>query len=214
MAQTPFLSDLTCSTHSLHDILTVWKKNDHNLPVGRVKCDKHVLGGCSYGFFVGFWQVLSSYALACYSCYTLFHQYAYAINTFMLLTVIPHSLTVDIWLMTHKVSGVLDSLSLVESNDVIMSRLRLTATSNCFPHPYWTYTKWLSTLICYPWAYGISLTQLYPHYFMAQNFEFWVTCGVKMMWLCHGWGWQSPQTAFHLHIRHIKRDWANWYAVH
>ncbi len=26
-------------------------------------------------------------------------------------------------------------------NDVIMSRLRLTVTSNCFPHPYWTYTK-------------------------------------------------------------------------
>jgi hypothetical protein len=26
-------------------------------------------------------------------------------------------------------------------NDVIMSWLRLTATSNCFPHPYWTYTK-------------------------------------------------------------------------
>ncbi len=25
-------------------------------------------------------------------------------------------------------------------NDVIMSWLRLTATSNCFPHPYWTYT--------------------------------------------------------------------------
>jgi hypothetical protein len=26
-------------------------------------------------------------------------------------------------------------------NDVIMSRLRLTATSKCFPHPYKTYTK-------------------------------------------------------------------------
>jgi hypothetical protein len=26
-------------------------------------------------------------------------------------------------------------------NDVIMSWLRLTATSNCFPHPYQTYTK-------------------------------------------------------------------------
>jgi hypothetical protein len=35
-------------------------------------------------------------------------------------------------------------------NDVIMSRLRLTVTSNCFPPPYWTYTKCLSTLICCP----------------------------------------------------------------
>ena len=83
-------------------------------------------------------------------------------------------------------------------NDVIMSRLRLIATSNCFPHPYWTYTKVLSTLICYPWAYSISLTELYPHYFLAQILEFWVTCGVKMMPLCHGWGWQPPQTASHI----------------
>jgi hypothetical protein len=34
---------------------------------------------------------------------------------------------------------------------------------------------------CYPWAYNISLTQLYPPYFLAQILEFWVTCGVKMM---------------------------------
>jgi len=32
----------------------------------------------------------------------------------------------------------------------------------------------------------------------------WVTCGVKMMWLCHGWGWQSPQTASQIHMRHQK----------
>jgi hypothetical protein len=65
-------------------------------------------------------------------------------------------------------------------NDVIMSWLRLTATSNCFPHPYLTYTKCLSTLICCPYAYGNSLTQLYPPY-LAQSLGLWVTCGVKMM---------------------------------
>ncbi len=55
MAPIPFLSDLTCSTLSLHDILRVFKNTiDHNLPVGRVKRDIHVLGGCSFGFFVGF----------------------------------------------------------------------------------------------------------------------------------------------------------------
>ena len=43
---------------------------------------------------------------------------------------------------------------------------------------------------------------------------FWVTCGVKMMWLCHGWSWQPPQTASHIHIRHIQSDLAHWYAVH
>ncbi len=98
-------------------------------------------------------------------------------------------------------------------NDAFLSWLRLTATSNCFPHPYWTYTKSLSKLIFYPWAYSISLTQLYPH-FLGQILGFWVTCGVKMMSLCHGWGWQPPQTASHMHIRHIQSIWAHWYAVH
>jgi hypothetical protein len=72
----------------------------------------------------------------------------------------------------------------------------------------------LSTLICYPWAYSITLTQLYPPYFLAQILEFWVICGVEMMWLCHGWDWQPPQTASHIHIRHIQSDWAHWYTVH
>ncbi len=36
----------------------------------------------------------------------------------------------------------------------------------------------------------------------------------QMMWLCHGWGWQQPQTASHIHIRHIQSDWAHWYAIH
>jgi len=35
-------------------------------------------------------------------------------------------------------------------NDVIMSWLRLAATSNCFPHPYKTYKEYLSTLMCCP----------------------------------------------------------------
>ncbi len=79
-------------------------------------------------------------------------------------------------------------------------------------HPYWTYTMWLSTLICYPWAYSMSLTQLYPHYFGHLGFR--VTCGVKMIWLCHGWGWQPSQIAFYIHIRHNQSIWAHWYAVH
>jgi hypothetical protein len=42
----------------------------------------------------------------------------------------------------------------------------------------------------------------------------WVTCGVRMMSLCHGWGWQPPQTASHIHIGHIWSVWVHWYAVH
>jgi hypothetical protein len=35
----------------------------------------------------------------------------------------------------------------------------------------------------------------------------------QMMWLCH-LGWQPPQTASHIHIRHAKIIWAHWNAVH
>jgi hypothetical protein len=66
--------------------------------------------------------------------------------------------------------------------DVITLCLRLTATSNCFSHPYWTYTKSLSTSICSPLAYCSSLlTQLYPHS-LAQISGFWVTFNTKS---CH-----------------------------
>ncbi len=35
-----------------------------------------------------------------------------------------------------------------------------------------------------------------------------------MMSLCHGCGWQPPQTASHFHIRHMQSVWAHWHAVH
>jgi hypothetical protein len=67
-------------------------------------------------------------------------------------------------------------------------------------------------LIGCPLAYGISLKQLYPLYF-GQILLFWVTCGVKMMSLCHGWGWQPPLTASIIHIRHMQSVWAHIYTV-
>ncbi len=101
----------------------------------------------------------------------------------------------------------------MSQNDVITSWLRLTATSNCFPYPHEIYTKCLSTLICCPWAYDSSLKQLYSHY-LGQILGFWVTCGIKMMSLHHGWGGQPTQTASCIYIRHMKTVWAHWCAVH
>jgi hypothetical protein len=74
-------------------------------------------------------------------------------------------------------------------HDMIMSWLRLTVTSNWFPHLHYTYTKSLSTLICCALAYSKSksLTQLYPSYLAHILRFFCVTCGVKMMSLCRGW---------------------------
>ena len=83
-------------------------------------------------------------------------------------------------------------------NDVIMSRLRLTATSNCFPHPYKTYTKCLSTFICCPSAYNSSLIQIST--LLCWFWGLGVTCVVKMMSLRQGWGWQPLQTASHIQL--------------
>jgi hypothetical protein len=51
---------------------------------------------------------------------------------------------------------------------------------------------------------------------LCSDFGYWVTtCGVNMMLLRHGRGWQPPQTAPHINIRgHIKSVWAHWYVVH
>jgi hypothetical protein len=67
-------------------------------------------------------------------------------------------------------------------------------------------------MICCPWAYSSSLTQLYQHY-LAHSLGFWVTCGVKMVSLRYGRGWQPPQTSCIL-IRDVESVWAHWYAVH
>ncbi len=90
-------------------------------------------------------------------------------------TVIPTLLGSDFGVLGH----------LWSQNYVITSRLSLTATSKCFPHPQYTYTKCLSTLIGCPSAYSSSLTQFYPPY-LSQILGFWVTCGVKMLSLSHG----------------------------
>ncbi len=96
-------------------------------------------------------------------------------------TVLPTLLGSDFEVLGH----------LWSQHDVIMSWLRLTATSNWFPHLHYTYTKSLSTLICCALTYSNSLTQLYPSFLAHILMFFCVTCacGVNMMWLCHGWGW-------------------------
>ena len=44
---------------------------------------------------------------------------------------------------------------------------------------------------------------------------FWDTLwGINMMSLCNGWGWQPPQIASCIHIRHIQSVWAQWIAIH
>ncbi len=60
-----------------------------------------------------------------------------------------------------------------------------------------------------------SFLSRYPYNSPLAILEFWFTCGVKMMSLHHGWGWQPPQTDSCVHIRHIlKSVWAHWNAVH
>ncbi len=58
-------------------------------------------------------------------------------------------------------------------------------------------------MICCPYRYGSSLTQL-STLLGSDVGVLGHLCGVKMLQLCHGWGWQQPQTASHIHIRHIQ----------
>ncbi len=39
---------------------------------------------------------------------------------------------------------------------------------------------------------------------LPQIWELWVSYGLVMMPLCHGWGWHPPQIASHIHIRYIQ----------
>jgi hypothetical protein len=42
---------------------------------------------------------------------------------------------------------------------------------------------------------------------VAPDFGIWVTCGLEKMPLRDDWRWHPPQTASHIHIRHIKCVW-------
>ena len=39
---------------------------------------------------------------------------------------------------------------------------------------------------------------------LPQIWELWVSYGLEMMSLRHGWGWHPPQIASHIHIRYIQ----------
>ncbi len=59
----------------------------------------------------------------------------------------------------------------------------------------------------------VAALHSYPPY-LAQILGFLVTYGVEMMSLHHGWGWQLPQTASQIYIRHIQSVWAHQYAIY
>ncbi len=118
-----------------------------------------------------------------------------------------HSYTHPNWLRFWGSGSLVESkwchYDTVEAN----SHLKLLPTSRL------NMEKCLSTLVWCTMACSSSLTQFYPPY-LAQTLGFWVTCGVKIMSLCHGWGQQPPQTASHIHDRYVQSVWAYWYSVH
>ncbi len=112
-------------------------------------------------------KLLPTFILDIYKVFMHFDMPSIGIQQ-QLYTVIPTQLVSDFGVLGH----------LWSQNDVITSCLRLTVTSNCFPHSYLIYTKCWSTLICCPLAYSSSLTQV-SQPTLAQILGFWVTCGVK-----------------------------------
>ena len=53
--------------------------------------------------------------------------------------------------------------------DFAVSWLRLKTPIDCIPHPYWMYTKSVSTLRCCGWAYGCTLM---PEYIVQVGVSF------------------------------------------
>ena len=58
---------------------------------------------------------------------------------------------------------------------------------------------------------------LHSYTYPLLGLDFEVLCHlwrVNIMTLRHGWAFQPPQTASHLHIRCIQSVWVHWYAIH
>ncbi len=78
-----------------------------------------------------------------------------------------HMLWVGIWMHPYTVIPVQVGAKIWEirirlsRNDVVVSWLRMWATTDCISHPYWMYIKCLSNFICCGWAYGCTITLLY-----------------------------------------------------
>jgi hypothetical protein len=96
-------------------------------------------------------------------------------------------LSIDVWLKPYTVIttqlgsdfGVLGHLS--SQNDIITSWLRLTATSDCFPHPYETYTKCLAHQYAVHWHMVTSLHS----YYHTTWLRFWGTGSLAESKRCH-----------------------------
>ncbi len=89
----------------------------------------------------------------------------------------------------------------------LKSCLRLIFTSDHFIFHKKAHSKCLSHWYAFSKAYGCTLLQLHrPSCLQIWGFRF--TWGVEMVPQRHGWGWHSPQTTSHIHIRHIQSVWA------
>ncbi len=80
------------------------------------------------------------------------------------------------------------------------SHIHIIHGTTCLRYWYWHAVSrvYRCTLIPFHW----------PSWPQIQILELWVTYGVEIMQLHHGWDWYPPQTASHIHIRHIHSVWA------
>ena len=97
-------------------------------------------------------------------------------------------------------------------NDAIASWLRLISTSDHFKHVYYIYKVFEPLVCCIKdiWVHPCAVTpaKLAPYIW---TFSF-TCCQVKIMSLCHFWGWYPPQTTSYIHIRYTT-CLSHWYAV-
>jgi len=86
-----------------------------------------------------------------------------------------------------------NSWSLMGGKDAIMSCLRLTSTSDTFPHPYKMYSKFEPSVCCLRaiWVHPYTI----PPGKLDPDLGILGCLWMKMMQLCHIWGWHPIQTA-------------------
>ncbi len=96
-------------------------------------------------------------------------------------------------------------------NDVIMSCLRLSHLK-LLPASILDICKVFEHIEKLSMGIQYQLHSVIPT-LLGSDFGFLCHLWVKMMSLCHGWGWQPPQTASHIHINYIQSVWAYLYAV-
>ena len=126
------------------------------------------------------------------------HWYAFHWHTVAALNSYTHPTCLRFWGFGSLVESKLCHYAMVEAE----GHLKLLSPSTLDIQSVWTHRYAFN-------QHTAAALHRYPSY-LSQILGLGFTCGVKMMSLHHGWGWQPPGTSSPIYIRHIHSVWAHW----